>query len=51
MYHRAWMSILFGTQDTITQDYIIDKLKALGAEINISPNGKLEIEPPKFDKA
>jgi hypothetical protein len=42
----AWMSILSGSQDRKTQDYILNQLKSLGAEINITPDGKLEIKPP-----
>ncbi|MGB5636437.1 MAG: hypothetical protein WBM44_29805 [Waterburya sp.] len=47
----AWMSILYGTHDPKTQDYILGKLKKLGAEINISPDGRLDIKPPKFNQA
>lgn len=47
----AWMSILYSTRDSKTQNHILDRLKELGAEVNISPNGKFEIKPPKFDKA
>ena len=43
----AWMSILWGTQDPKTQNYILDKLKNLGAEITIDPDGKLNIKPPQ----
>jgi hypothetical protein len=42
----AWMSILSGSQDRKTQDYILNKLKGLGAEITIDANGKLQIKPP-----
>lgn len=42
----AWMTALSGTRDRKTQDYILNKLKGLGAEINITPDGKLEIKPP-----
>jgi hypothetical protein len=42
----AWMTILSGTQDPKTQDYILNKLQNLGAEITIDPNGKLQIKPP-----
>ena len=42
----AWMSILSSSQDRKTQDYILNQLKDLGAEITIDPNGKLEIKPP-----
>lgn len=42
----AWMSILSGTQDRKTQDYILSKLEDLGAEISISPEGKVRIKPP-----
>ncbi len=47
----AWMSILSGTQDRKTQDYILNKLKGLGAEINITPDGRLDIKPPKYNQA
>lgn len=43
----AWMSILSATKNRQTQNYILDRLKDLGAEINISPDGKLEIKPPE----
>jgi hypothetical protein len=43
----AWMSILSGSQDRKTQDYILNKLKSLGAEITIDANGKLNIKPPQ----
>jgi hypothetical protein len=42
----AWMSILSGSQDRKTQDYILNKLKGLGAEITIDSDGKLQIKPP-----
>ncbi|MGL5939431.1 MAG: hypothetical protein ACRC2S_03440 [Waterburya sp.] len=42
----AWMSILSSSQDRKTQDYILNQLKSLGAEISITPDGKLEIKPP-----
>lgn len=42
----AWMSILSGSQDRKTQDYILNKLKGLGAEITIDADGKLQIKPP-----
>lgn len=43
----AWMSILHRTSNPKTQNYILNKLKELGAEINIDPDGKLKINPPK----
>ncbi|MDJ0692587.1 MAG: hypothetical protein QNJ41_29415 [Xenococcaceae cyanobacterium MO_188.B32] len=43
----AWMSILSGTQDRKTQNYILDKLKDLGAEITIDSDGKLKVKPPR----
>lgn len=46
----AWMNILSGTKDSKTQNHALNKLKELGAEITVSPDGKLEIKPPKFDK-
>ncbi|WP_019508499.1 hypothetical protein [Pleurocapsa sp. PCC 7319] len=47
----AWMTVLSNSQDPKTQDYILNKLKELGAEINISPDGRLDIKPPKLDRA
>lgn len=47
----AWMSALSATQDRKTQDYILNKLKELGTEITISPDGRLDIKPPKLDRA
>lgn len=47
----AWMSILSGTREPKTQDYILNQLKSLGAEISITPDGKLDIKPPKFNQA
>ena len=47
----AWMNTLSSTKDRRTQNYVLNQLKELGAEINISPDGKLEIKPPKFNKA
>jgi hypothetical protein len=42
----AWLSILSSSQDRKTQDYVLNKLKSLGAEITIDANGKLQIKPP-----
>lgn len=47
----AWMSILYGTKDSKTQEHILYRLKDLGATVNVSPDGKLEIKPPKFNEA
>lgn len=47
----AWMSILYSTRDGKTQEHILDRIRELGAEVNISPDGRFEIKPPKFDKA
>ena len=47
----AWMSILYSTKDSKTQNYILNRLKDLGAEIEITPNGKLNIKPPEFERA
>jgi hypothetical protein len=44
----AWMTILSGARDKKTQNYVLEKLKNLGAEINIYPDGKLIIQPPKI---
>ena len=43
----AWMTALSSTKDYKTQDYILDKLKNLGAEITIDPNGRVNIKPPQ----
>jgi hypothetical protein len=43
----AWMSILSTSQDPKTQNYILEQLKTLGAEITIAPDGKLNIKPPQ----
>jgi hypothetical protein len=43
----AWMSILSGTQDEKTKQYILEKLQELGAEIALFDNGNLIIKPPK----
>ena len=42
----AWMSILSGTQDRKTQNYILSKLEDLGVKISISPEGRLLITAP-----
>ena len=47
----AWMSTLSTAKDRKTQDYVLNRLKELGAEINISPDGRLDIKPPKFNQA
>ena len=47
----AWMSILSGTQDRKTQEHIINELRKLGAEVDVSPDGKLNIKPPKPNQA
>jgi hypothetical protein len=41
------MSILSGSQDSKTQNYILKQLQNLGAEITIAPDGKLNIKPPQ----
>ena len=43
----AWMIALSSTEDVKTQNYILDKLKNLGAEITIDPNGKVNVKPPQ----
>ena len=43
---RAWMSILSNSQDRKTQDYILNKLRGLGAQITIDSDGRLQIQPP-----
>lgn len=43
----AWMTILSSSRDEKVKSRVLEKLKDLGAEINISPDGKLEIKPPK----
>ena len=47
----AWMSILYTTKDQKTQAHILKQIKNLGAEVNITPDGRLDIKPPKFNKA
>lgn len=47
----AWMSILSSSKDQKTQDYIFNKLRELGAEIHVTPDGRLDIKPPKFNQA
>ena len=47
----AWMSTLATAKDRKTKDYILDRLKELGAKVNVSPNGRLQVKPPKFDRA
>lgn len=42
----AWMTVLSESQDRKTQDYILNKLRGLGAEIEIDPDGRLQIKPP-----
>lgn len=44
--YGAWMNILSNSQDRKTQDYILNKLKGLGAEIEIDTDGRLQIKPP-----
>ena len=46
----AWMNVLSTAKDQKTQDYVLDRLRKLGAEININPDGDIDIRPPKFDK-
>lgn len=46
----AWMNILSVNKDEKTQDYVLNKLEELGAEINTSPDGKLEIKPPQLNQ-
>lgn len=43
----AWMTILSSSRDKKVKSRVLEKLKDLGAEINISPDGKLEIKPPE----
>ena len=47
----AWMNILSTTSNSRTQDLILEQIKDMGGTVNISPDGRLEIKPPKFDKA
>lgn len=42
----AWMTILTTTPDQKTQQYTIDKIKSLGAEISVTPEGKLQVITP-----
>ena len=46
----AWMTALSSIKDRKTQNYILDKLKELGAEITIDPNGKVKVKPPQEAK-
>lgn len=43
----AWMTALSSSKDAKTRDYILDKLKNLGAEITIDPNGRVNVKPPQ----
>ena len=43
----AWMTALSSTKDRKTQNYILDRLKDLGAEITIDPNGRVNVKPPQ----
>jgi hypothetical protein len=43
----AWMTALSSTQDQKTQDYILNKLQDLGAEIVPNDDGHLVIKSPK----
>ena len=45
----AWMNILSSAKDQKTYEYVIKRLKKLGAKVNVSPNGELNIKPPEFD--
>jgi hypothetical protein len=45
----AWANILSQAQDRKTQQYAIDELKILGAEVSITNDGKINISRP--DKA
>lgn len=47
----AWAGILSQTNDLKTQNYVLKRLKELGAEVNISPDGKFDIKPPKSNQA
>jgi len=40
----AWVSILSQARDAKTQQYALEELKALGAEVTIAPDGKVEIK-------
>ena len=43
----AWMTALSGTKDAKTRNYILDKLRNLGAEITIDPDGRVNVKPPQ----
>ncbi len=43
----AWMTALSSTKDRKTQNYILGKLKKLGAEVTIDHNGKVNVKPPQ----
>lgn len=43
----AWTTILSTTQEKRTQQYALDKIRSLGAEVFVSPEGKLQIRMPE----
>jgi hypothetical protein len=43
----AWATILSTTQEKRTQQYALDKIRSLGAEVFVSPDGKLQIRMPE----
>ena len=43
----AWMTVLSSARDEKTKNYVLGKLENLGAEINLLPDGRLSIQPPK----
>ena len=45
----AWSVILQNTHDDKTRRYVLDQIKALGAEIVINSQGQLEIRAPQKD--
>ncbi|MCC0175578.1 hypothetical protein I4641_01105 [Waterburya agarophytonicola K14] len=47
----AWSTLLNQAQDSKTQQYVIEQLEKLGAEVNITPDGRLEVRPPESDRA
>ena len=45
----AWSLILNNAHDDKTRRYILEQLKALGAEIVVNSQGRLEIRAPQKD--
>ncbi|MGK7873227.1 MAG: hypothetical protein AB4426_07920 [Xenococcaceae cyanobacterium] len=45
----GWITILNNAPDQKTQQYAIEQIKALGAQITITPQGRVQIELPESD--